>query len=374
MPKNAESVATAIEIDHEQLKELVKIYYKAKKALFCWGATGIGKSQTIKQAAMELAKELGLEYSDDIKDINNPKKFIVIDIRLAQCDPSDLRGIPVFDKDAKATIWLPPEQFPRMGSGIIFYDELNLSAPLVQASAYEMILDRRLGTYKIPEGFSEVAAGNRLEDRANVFEMAAPLKNRFGHCQLQIPEVDAWTNWAFKHEVDPRIIGYLNFKRTALYQFDAKLKECAFCTPRSWEACSDLIKEVKSENLAMLQLLTATELGVGTAGELAQFIRVKDKLKPMDYYLKNPDSAELPDENTQPDLMWALITSLAEHYKFHNDSATLDKIIRLLKRMNEEFAIFTLKLMVAVDRQLTQKIVKIPQASALAKKLIDYFD
>jgi hypothetical protein len=85
----------------------------------------------VKQAAKELAKELNLEYSEDIADINNEKKFLVVDIRLAQCDPSDLRGIPVFDKEAKATIWLPPEQFPRKGHGIIFYDELNLSAPLV---------------------------------------------------------------------------------------------------------------------------------------------------------------------------------------------------------------------------------------------------
>ncbi|PIU76064.1 hypothetical protein COS75_01020 [Candidatus Pacearchaeota archaeon CG06_land_8_20_14_3_00_35_12] len=374
MVGRAEAVAAAVEVSHNELKALVKLYFKAKRALFCWGATGIGKSQTVKQAGMEIAEELKLEYTEDISRINDEKAFVVVDIRLAQCDPSDLRGIPIYDKEKMATVWLPPEMFPRKGYGIIFFDELNLSPPLVQASAYQMILDRRLGTYVVPDGFLLIAAGNRLEDRASVFEMSAPLKNRFGHCQLREPSVEAWTRWAVDHDIDMRLIGFLNFRRTALYTFDAKLKENAFATPRSWEHLSNLIKDAESDNIALIQQIASTQVGVGTAGELATFIRVKDKLHPMKYYLDNPDDCELPDENTQPDLIWALITSFAEYYKAHTDTPTLTKIIGVLRRMNEEYAVFTLKLMVTVDRQLTQKIIKIPQASKLARKLIDFFE
>lgn len=367
-------VATAVEVTHSELKYMIKLYFKAKKALFVWGATGIGKSQTVRQAALELAQELRKEYTDDIADVGNEEKFVVIDIRLSQLDPSDLRGIPVFNKDAQSTVWLPPDYFPRKGQGIIFFDELNLAAPLIQASAYQLILDRRLGSYKIPQGYMLIAAGNRLEDRASVFEMAAPLKNRFGHLQLNIPSTEAWTKWAVEHNIDMRIIGFLNFRRTALFQFDSKLKENAFSTPRSWQHCSELIKDISSDNIGLIQQLASTQIGVGTAGELSTFIRIKDRLKPMEYYLKNPDECELPQESTQADLVWALITSLAEHYKAHSDSKTLENIIRVLKRMNEEYAVFTLKLMVTVDRQLTAKIIKIPQASKLAKKLIDFFE
>jgi len=374
MVGKAEAVAAAVEVNHNELKALVKLYFKAKRAIFCWGATGIGKSQTVKEAGREIAQELKLEYTEDISRINEPKAFVVIDIRLAQCDPSDLRGIPIYSKEKMATVWLPPEMFPRSGNGIIFFDELNLAPPLVQASAYQLILDRRLGTYVVPEGFLLIAAGNRLEDRACVFEMSAPLKNRFGHCQLHEPSVEAWTRWAVEHEVDMRIIGFLNFRRTALYTFDPKLKENAFATPRAWEHLSDLVKDIQSDQLALLQQVSSTQVGVGIAGEFATFIRVKDKLKPMEYYLKDPSGCELPDENTQPDLIWALITSFAEHYKAHADSATLTKIIGVLKRMNEEYAVFTLKLMVTVDRQLTQKIIKIPEAGKLARKLIDFFE
>jgi len=374
MVGKAEAVAAAVEVTHNELKALVKLYYKAKRALFVWGATGIGKSQTVKQAGMEIAKELNLEYTEDISHINDEKYFVVIDIRLAQCDPSDLRGIPIYDKEKMATVWLPPEMFPRKGYGIIFYDELNLSPPLVQASAYQMILDRRLGTYCVPDGFLLIAAGNRLEDRASVFEMSAPLKNRFGHTQLKEPSIEAWTRWAVDHSIDMRIIGFLNFRRTAIYTFDPKLKENAFATPRAWQHLSELIITIPSDQLSLIQQIAATQVGVGMAGELATFIRVKDKLKPMEYYLKDPDGCELPDENTQPDLIWALITSFAEHYKAHTDAATLTKILAVLKRLSEEYAVFTLKLMVTVDRTLTQKIIKIPTASKLARKLIDFFE
>ena len=166
MVGKSEAVAAAVEVNHNELKALVKLYFKAKRALFCWGATGIGKSQTVKQAGHEIAETLKLTYTEDISKINDDEHFVVIDIRLAQCDPSDLRGIPIYDKEKTATVWLPPEMFPRSGKGIIFFDELNLAPPLVQASAYQLILDRRLGTYCVPDGFLVIAAGNRLEDRA----------------------------------------------------------------------------------------------------------------------------------------------------------------------------------------------------------------
>ena len=367
-------VSTAVSVNHKELRELIKHYYKAKKSLFIWGTTGIGKSREIRETAKDIAKELGLEYSENIKDINNTKKFLVLDIRLSQMDPSDLRGIPVFDNEAKVTRWLPPESFPKKGYGIIFFDEMNLAPPLVQASAYQLILDRRLGTYVVPEGYMMIAAGNRLEDRANVFAMAAPLKNRFGHCQLEIPTVEEWTDWAVKHGIDIRIIGYLNWKRASLFTFDPKLKENAFATPRSWEACSDLIKDIPSSDLTRLQLLAATQVGVGVAGELATFIRIKDKLKPMKYYLDNPEKCELPDPTTELDVLWALVTSIAEYYRDHKDMKTLGKILKLLKRLTEEFAVFTLKLMVSVDPSLNAKIIKMPDAYDLANKLMDFLE
>jgi len=372
--KPNDNTSVAIPVTHSQLNHLVRAYHKKRRALMIWGATGIGKSQEVREAARAIAKDMNLEYSEKIKDINDEKKFIIVDMRLSQMDPSDLRGIPIFDKEKQSTVWLPPETFPRKGHGIIFFDEINLAAPLVQASAYEIILDRRLGVYTVPDGFMLVAAGNRQEDRASVYELASPLKNRFGHCQLQIPSVEEWTDWAVRHEIDIRIIGYLQWKRTSLFTFDPKVKENAFATPRSWEFCSDLIKDVPSTDIENLQLLASTEIGVGTAGELTQFIRIKDKLKDIKYYLKDPETCEIPNESDGMDLVWALITSIAEYYRQENDVKTLTSIIILLKRMTEEYSVFTLKLMASTDKGLVPKLVKIREAHDLAKKLSMFFE
>jgi len=277
-----------------------------------------------------------------------------------------LRGIPVWEKEKNATLWLPPSTFPRTGYGIILFDELNLAPPLVQASAYQFILDRSLGEYVVPPGYSVIAAGNRLEDRANVFEMAAPLSNRMGHVQLDPPTVKAWTMWAAQNKIDPRIIGYLNFKQGSLFAFDTRLKEKAFGTPRSWHFCSDLIKEISTENYSALKLYVGSLVGEGEATTFVGFLKLRHKLRPIAEYFKNPEKIPLPEG---VDLQWALVTSVAEYYKAHNNQKTLIALIKLLKRFSEEYCVFTLKLAYAIDPAIQAKLQKIPEATNLAQKL-----
>lgn len=177
----------AIKVTHAQLEAVIIKYYEAKRALFCWGTMGIGKSWIVRDAARKIAKAMDKKFTEDLSHINDEDYFVVVDVRLSQCDPSDLRGIPVWDKGKNATVWLPPSTFPRSGYGIILFDELNLAPPLVQASAYQFILDRSLGEYVVPEGYSVIAAGNRLEDRASLLELVGspPIMNRFTHVELK---------------------------------------------------------------------------------------------------------------------------------------------------------------------------------------------
>ena len=167
--------AIAIEVDHDELQSIIERFYKAKRALFCWGTMGIGKSDKVRDAGKAIAKSMGLIFTEDLRHINSMKHFLVIDVRLSQCDPSDLRGIPYRNEAGDTTIWLPPSTFPRQGFGIILFDEMNLAPPLVQASAYQFILDRKLGEYRMPDGYGVLAAGNRLEDRANFINMNGSL-------------------------------------------------------------------------------------------------------------------------------------------------------------------------------------------------------
>ncbi|RLJ09332.1 MAG: MoxR family ATPase [Candidatus Aenigmatarchaeota archaeon] len=368
MTREIMSTQLAVKVDHKELKEIIKLYYRAKKALFIWGPPGIGKSATVRQAAQELAQEMNLKYSEDIEHINNEEYFIVLDIRLSQLDPSDLRGLPVFNQEKKVTQWLPPEFFPRKGKGIIFCDELNLAPPLVQGSAYQLILDRRLGSYKVPEGFSLIAAGNRLEDKANVFKMARPLENRFGHVEL-IKSVELWTEWALKNGISPDIVGFIQFRSKLLFQFDPNNKSAAQPTPRTWHFASDLLKQLpKNASLELKRKVVASVVGEGPATEFINFLRLRNELKPVDYYLKNPEKCELPDE-TRIDVLWALLTSIVEWYRDHKTNENLRKIVKLLNRVREEYEVFTLRMMAAEDPQLLKRFLVIPEGTELAKKL-----
>jgi AAA domain (dynein-related subfamily) len=182
-----------------------------------WGPPGVGKSQMVAQVAAKHATA-------------------VIDIRLSQMEPSDLRGIP-FRLD-NIVEWAVPALLPdakRHGAtGILFLDEITSAAPTVSAAAYQLILDRRLGEYRVPDGWAIFAAGNRQGDRGVTYSMPAPLANRFSHFTVEA-HLDDWVAWAYANSLDERLIAFLRFRPDLLFDFDPAHNPVAFPSPRSWE-------------------------------------------------------------------------------------------------------------------------------------------
>lgn len=345
-------------VNHEKLETLIHATYDKKIPLFIWGATGIGKSTVVKKVSQGIAKKKGLEFSEcDIED----GRFGFVDVRVSQLDASDLRGLPKLDGDR--TRWLIPSWLPSnpKGSGIIFFDELNLAPPMIQASCYQLILDRKLGDYRLPDGWVVIAAGNRLEDRANIFEMASPLANRFIHIELSVPSSNDWMDWALKNDIDSKIISFLQFKPSMLFKFDNNSKEKAFPTPRSWEYVSKLIKDVDNEN--ELSMLVSAAVGEGVALELCAFIKLSKQVD-INEILKNPDTAEIP---TEISLKYSLISALPEHYR-KNDKL-LEKIMRLCQRLEPEFAVLLLRMMKGVGKtKFIDHVSKLKEWDELSKK------
>ena len=175
----ASTTETKIQCDIPQitLKEAenaIKLFIEVKRPVFLWGPVGVGKSDLIKKIAKE-------------------QKRGVIDIRLSQMDSTDLRGIPYFHTTNQNMEWAPPSMFPidSNDNSIIFFDELNCAQPSIQAVAYQLILDRRVGNYILPDNVSVVAAGNRESDRGVTFRMPSPLLNRFVHLEIK-PDLKCW--------------------------------------------------------------------------------------------------------------------------------------------------------------------------------------
>ena len=196
---------------------------EVRLSLMIWGPPGIGKSSIVAQAAAEA----GLGF---------------IDVRLSQLAPTDLRGLPVPDRDAAGggvSRWFPPEFLPREGRGVLFLDELNMAAPSMQGVAQQLILDRRVGSYVLPDGWFVWAAGNRKEDRASVFDMSAPLANRFVHLEV-VPDLESFKAFAIREGVSERIISFLSFRTDLLHKVDPTRP--AWPSPRSWCMADRLIR------------------------------------------------------------------------------------------------------------------------------------
>lgn len=348
-------------INHIELGEHIRKAYKTQVSLFVKGTMGIGKSAVIKETAKEIADDEGMEFIDGWAD----GKFGLIDIRLSQFNPEDLKGLPMFNQKDKTTEWLLPEILPRSGKGIIFFDELNLATPSIQAAAYQLILDRKLGTYKLPDGWAIISAGNGTEDKANTYELPAPLANRFAHTELSPPSIDDWTAWATKNNINNNIISYLNWKFSNLYKFDSNSNDVAFPTPRSWTFASKMIEgETKDDTI---KRYVASAVGDGIAIEYVAYHKMSSQLD-IDKMIKNPNDFKNP---TEINVAYAIAGGLAERY--NKEPKNLQNICKIWLKLKPEFTVISMKMSKSYrPKSFASDILKLKEWDTLSKEYSKY--
>ena len=284
-----------------------------KVPTFLWGAPGIGKSSIVKQ----IADSLNIGF---------------IDLRLALMDPTDLKGIPFYDKESHSALWAPPAFLPRDGTGILFLDELNSAPPSVQASAYQLILDRKVGEYELPDGWAIVSAGNRESDRGVTYRMPSPLANRFVHFDMEV-DVDDWRYWAFEKGLDESIIAYISYKNEHLFTFDSKSDVKSFATPRSWEYVDRILKSGISDELLLDSISGAVgkEVSVG----FLSFKKVMSKLPDIQQILNSGEG----DYSDEVDVLYALSTGLVSGVLRDTNDEILDNVLTYTLDLKSEFAV-----------------------------------
>ncbi len=296
-----------------QLTTTLRALIQEKIPTFVWGAPGIGKSSIIKQISQEL--DIGF-----------------IDLRLSLMDPTDLKGIPFYDANEHRALWAPPSFLPREGSGILFLDELNSAPPSVQASAYQLILDRKVGEYELPKGWAIIAAGNREGDRGIIYKMSAPLANRFVHLEMDV-HVNDWRDWAFNNGIDERIIAYISYKHEELFSFDPLLNEKSFATPRSWE----FVHKVLHSNLNQSLLLEtiAGAIGRERAVDFLSFMSVAKALPSIETILQKGEAEHADDI----EVLYALTSGLVSAYMRNRSEDALENLLQYSLKMPSEFAV-----------------------------------
>ena len=226
-------------------KSILRAFNK-QRPIFIWGPPGIGKSDIVSQ------------ISEDID-------AYMIDVRLSLWEPTDIKGVPYYAANDNTMKWAPPAELPdakmakKYKKIVLFLDEMNSAAPAVQAAAYQLILNRKVGTYKLPDNVLIVAAGNREADKGVTYRMPAPLANRFVHIELRV-DYDDWLQWATDQKIHADVVGYCTFAKQDLYDFDPRGSSRSFATPRSWSFVSQLLSDDLPES-------TLTDLVAGCVGE-----------------------------------------------------------------------------------------------------------
>jgi len=287
-------------------KSLLRAFNK-KRPLFLWGPPGIGKSELVA----DIAQELG---------------GYMIDLRLGQMEPTDIRGIPFYNKDSGKMDWaepvdLPTEEFAsQYPMVVLFLDEMNSAAPSVQAAAYQLILNRRVGKYVLPENVVLVAAGNRESDKGVTYRMPTPLANRFIHQEMRV-DFASYQEWAVKNNIHKDVVGYLSFAKQDLYDFDPKSASRAFATPRSWTFVSQLLEDEDGDDDTVMNLIAGT-VGEGLAVKFMAHRKIAGRMpKPEDILSGKVKDLDVKEVSA----MYSLVISMCYELKGAIEKKVADK-------------------------------------------------
>lgn len=317
MVNKSNKIDTVSTVSPSRLKIAIAHSINRKRPLFIWGPPGIGKSDIVAEVARSQGRPL-------------------IDIRLPLMEPTDMRGIPyladvkVYDakgvlvKDEqgvqlteKVFTWSNPSDLPTdpNSRALVFFDEMSAAPPSVQVATYQIILNRRIGSYKMPEGVAIIAAGNRVKDKGVAYNMPLPLANRFSHLTLETNAAD-WTEWALLNRVHKDIVGYLSFQPNDLYNFNPGNESYAFATPRSWYFSSELLSDTLDNGDIVDTSMPDDVLGDIIKGTIGEGPGVK-------FMTYRKQAANLPNAkdilngkvtkltSKQIDIMYALTTAMA---------------------------------------------------------------
>ncbi len=298
-----------------ELAATLALLVEARQPCMVWGPPGAAKSQIAQQVAAAANREY-------------------VDVRALLIDPVDLRGVPWRD-EAGRTRWAPPAFLPPTGDAgrfLINLEELPSAVPMVQAALYQLVLDRKVGEYTLPEGASLIACGNRETDRGVVHRMPTPLASRFVHLEIRVDAAD-WCAWGAANGIAPEVLFFIQLRPELLHNFDPQSKERAFACPRTWEFASNIVKRRSGLDAGVERALFRGAVGEAAAVEFAAFLNVWRELPHPRAVIDDPEGADIPENAS------ALIALCGSLYRLASD-VNLDAIVTYATRLRREVGEF----------------------------------
>lgn len=310
-----------------------------------------------------LTSSPGLGKSSISKTIAANENLKVIDLRLSQCDPTDLGGFPMINSSKSKASYVPMDTFPIEGDEVpagyngwlLLMDEFNSAPQSVQAAAYKIVLDKEVGLHKLHKKVAIICAGNLSTDKAIVTKLSTAMQSRMIHLQMRADLKD-WQNWAAKKEIDYRVTSFINFRPELLHSFDPNHHDKTFPCPRTWEFLSKLIAPWKNL-LATKAPLVAGTIGEGPAMEFTTFCSIFDRLPTIEQILRNPTGVDIPEE---PSVLYATSGMVGKYVTESN----IQDLMKMITRLPIEFQIYALRQAIIRDK----KFMKLPSIAGWVAK------
>jgi hypothetical protein len=295
-------------------------------SVMLWGPPGVGKTSIVEQ----LVTNLG---------------YGLFEWRLGSMTILDLIGLPFIDKERHLTDWgrtplVPPAD--SSASCVLFVDEITTAVPAIQAQAYQVFRERRVGPHKLPSNCFTLAAGNRQSDRGVFYAMPKALVNRFRHYEI-VPDVDDWLAWNMQQaHMVPEVHAYLRANPHHLFMMDLDTQPLPFPSPRSWTyACRTIQRYARAYQTDHGQALAAArtdiegEIGPAAATNFYVFSQHFSQLPDIEALMAGVIDPPLPGPD-KPDVMWALVSSLVGSVRRFQD---LRPFVRCASKMPSQYAV-----------------------------------
>ena len=286
-----------------------------QRATMLWGTRGVGKSSIVQQVALHFGVPL-------------------VDLRLTTIEPVDIRGAIYADEVRGQTVWFPPEFLPSADQpqGVLFLDELTAADQRLQISAYSLILDRRVGHYRLPDGWQVVAAGNASFHGAVSHDMGTALADRMFHFHVQAA-IDAFLEHALAQGFAPAVMAYLRVRPDRLDDTASQLANdhLVGASPRGWEDVSRVLQSGLTERAQ--RLFVQGRIGAANAAEFFGVLReLQDSVDVVRLLAARPGADTLALLPRSLDGLYGMLYGLASAT---SDAATLLRALEVVQQWPE---------------------------------------
>lgn len=331
---------TTMSITADQIANVIPGFYKSGVTPIFVGKPGIGKTAFVHEGAAELSAEFN-------------ETVVVRELHLASMSETDVRGylIPVTETAAptpgapplpfgvqpqtttravftKPEFWAEVERHPR---GILFLDEFPQAPHEVQKAVATLLLERRIGEYQLPPGWSVMLAGNGIDDNSGANTILAHIMNRVCRINVRSPDVEVWTSWATATGLPFELIAFAKLRPTLVFDTDVPDEpDAPWCTARSLTRLGAIANATEGGLRQMVanpvgQAIIAGMIGQGAAAEMSAVVQMAINLPSYEEVIAAPERTAIPDA---PDKMYALMVMVATRARIEDAQAVLTFLTR----------------------------------------------